>query len=234
MKKVLLTLLCLMGVLGLRAAEQELAASLLLGADNWDGNSAYTETLTSKDGNWTLVNFNNNKNGWTNPSSIKCGRKNYDSTGEIITAKAIDKAIEKVTLDIYSINTANVSSITLYVADDDQFTNATAVALDAPATGENNFTIAQPAANKFYKVEFVCTSASSNGVVAVSGLNFYYTPSSSPVEPPVDPGTPDLPGVAEGADDISCALFGITAGKGAQFKAYTAAGTSHTFNKITI
>ena len=233
MKKVLLTLLCLMGVLGLRAAEQELAASLLLGADNWDGNSAYTETLTSKDGNWTLVNFNNNKNGWTNPSSIKCGRKNYDSTGEIITAKAIDKAIEKVTLDIYSINTANVSSITLYVADDDQFTNATAVALDAPATGENNFTIAQPAANKFYKVEFVCTSASSNGVVAVSGLNFYYTPSSSPVEPPVDPGTPDLPGVAEGADDISCALFGITAGKGAQFKAYTAAGTTGTaYNAI--
>ena len=230
MKKVLFTLLCLMGALGLSAAEQELAMSLVLGADNWDGNSAYTETQTSKDGKWTLVNFNNNKNGWTNPSTVKCGRKNNASTGEIITAGPVEQAVDKVVLDIYSINTANVNSIKLYVADNTEFTGATAIDLTDPATGENTFTVAQPAANMYYKVAIDCSSASSNGVVAVSGLNLYYTPGSAPVDPdkPDDPKDPELPDVTEGADAISCSLFGITAGKGAGFKAYTATGTTGT------
>lgn len=232
MKKVLFTLLCFFGALGLSAAEQELAMSLVLGADNWEGNSAYTETQTSKDGKWTLVNFNNNKNGWTNPSSVKCGRKNYDSTGEIITAGPVEQAVDKVVLDIYSINTANVNSIKLYVADNLEFTNATAIDLAAPATGENIFTVAQPVANMYYKVAIDCSSASSNGVVAVCGLNLYYTPGSgeTPENPdqPVIPDNPELPGVAEGADAISCALFNIQAGNGGAFKAYTATGTTGT------
>lgn len=70
----------------------------------------YTSTWTAtKDGKtWTLVNFNNNQNGW---NSVKCGRKDYTSVASI-ASPAINAAVKSyvITLDAVSnVNTAKLA-----------------------------------------------------------------------------------------------------------------------------
>ena len=70
----------------------------------------YTSTWTAtKDGKtWSLVNFNNNQNGW---NSVKCGRKDYTSVASI-ASPAINAAVKSyvITLDAVSnVNTAKLA-----------------------------------------------------------------------------------------------------------------------------
>lgn len=189
MKKLLLTVISLCSVL-FASADVTLVASLPFGADYWSKVSAYDKTLTSTNGEWTLVNFNNNNNNWD--GFVKCGRKGIDSTGEIITAKSITEDITKVVLKIDRVAYPdNLTSTTLYVANNADFTGATTISFGTIAAGDNTLTIETPIANAYYKVEFVCTSASANGVVSVNGFELYTGEGDIDPDPDPDPEPAD-------------------------------------------
>jgi len=131
--------------------------------------SSYVNSWTTTcDGfTWNMTNFNNNKLGW---DYVKCGRKNYDSVGEITTATAIPEAIATVTVTINAITAANVNSIKLYVASDSDFTTdlQTVTATTPTEAGNLLISVPTPTVNCYYKLEFDCSSASVNGLITIS------------------------------------------------------------------
>jgi len=174
-KLMLLLTMMLVGA-GSAWAEETAYKTLTFPDDNSASNkvSSYTQTWTAQigDDTWSIVNFNNNN--WTGWSYIKCGRKNYASVGSIITDGAIDKAITKVVVTIDALTSSKLNSSKLYVSSNSDFTNAQTVSVIITATGDASFEIASPAENSFYKLEFDCASASSNGVVQLSKVVYYY------------------------------------------------------------
>lgn len=124
-------------------------------------------TTICNDFTWNMTNFNNNRLGW---EYVKCGRKNYDSVGEITTAAVIPEAIASVTVTIDAITSANVNSIKLYVAKDADFTSGlqTVTATTPTAAGKLVINVPTPTESCYYKLEFDCSAASANGVVTVS------------------------------------------------------------------
>ncbi len=128
--------------------------------------SSYTATWdATKDGfKVNMENFNNNNNNW---SYVKCGRKNYASVATIITDAAITEAIKTVTITIDALTAISINSITLYVSSS-KTSGWTSAGTFTKATGNQSVTIASPAANKFYKLEFDCASGSSNGLLTLS------------------------------------------------------------------
>ncbi len=115
-------------------------------------------------------NFNNNNKAW---AYVKCGGKGGAYTGVITTDAAIEKPIKKVTLTIDAITSSNVTSITLY-SSDSKSSGWTSVGTFDKSTGAKDVTISSPAANKYYKIEAVCTKHSStNGLLTISKIQFY-------------------------------------------------------------
>ena len=180
-KLMLLLAAVLMGVGSVSAAE-EVYKTALFGSDyNNLKKSSYTEQWSATNGDFTvnLENFNNNNNGW---NYVKCGRKNNASVATITTAAAIDKAISKVVVTIDAITVANVNSIMLYTSSDNGSTWTVAGSF-TEATGEQAVTLSSPAENLYYKVEFDCASGSSNGLVTVSKVEYYYVSGGNPNVP---------------------------------------------------
>ncbi len=158
--------------------------------------SSYTATWTATNGGFTvsLTNFNNNNNGW---SFVKCGRKNNASVATITTSEPIDKAITKVVVTIDAITASNVNSIKLYTSSDNS--TWTEAGSFSKATGAQTVSLASPTADLYYKIEFDCASGSSNGLVTVSKVEYYYNPSGT-VAPSIS------------ADDVSIA-YDATSGE---------------------
>ena len=133
--------------------------------------SSYTDSWSATNDGFTvnLTNANNNSNGW---NYIKMGRKDYASTGTITTAAAIDKAVTKVTLTIDAITSSNVTSITLKSAStlDGTYTE---VGTFTKSTGTQTITISSPKINLFFKIEVVCKSGSSNGLITISRVDYH-------------------------------------------------------------
>ena len=154
------------------SAAEEVYSTCLFGADyNQQSVGSYTDTWTAsnEDFEWTIVNGNNNKNGW---NYVKFGRKNNASVGEIVTSAAYSVAITKVAVTIDAITVANVNSIKLYTsADNSAWTEAGSF---TKAAGIQTVNLASPATNLYYKVEFDCASGSANGLVTVSKVEYYY------------------------------------------------------------
>ena len=71
----------------------------------------YTTTWTAtKDGKtWTLVNFNNNQNGW---NSVKCGRKDYTSVASI-TSPAINAAVKSYVISLTAVSNVNTAKLAI-------------------------------------------------------------------------------------------------------------------------
>ena len=139
---------------------------------NSAGVQNYTSTWSSTNSGFqvNITNGNNNNNGW---STVKFGRKNNASTGTIITNAAIDKKVTQVRLTIDAITAGNITSITLYKS-----TNGstwTSVGTFAKSTGAKDVVIAagNQATNLYYKIEFVCTSGTSNGLITISRVDYY-------------------------------------------------------------
>ncbi len=132
--------------------------------------SSYEKTwsVTADGLTCNMANWNNNNNSW---NYVKCGRRNNTSVATITTASAISEAIKTVTMTIDAITTAKINSITLYVSDsaDSGWTSAGTF---TKATGNQSVTIAEPAADKYYKIEVDCDSGSSNGLLTLSQLVF--------------------------------------------------------------
>ena len=123
----------------------------------------------------TAANFNNNNNQW---SVIKCGGKNGAYTGTITTNTPIDKAITKVAVTIDAITSSNVTLITLYTSTDNS--SWTEAGTFDKSTGTKVVTLSSPTANLYYKIEFVCTQGTSNGLVTVSKVEYYYNVGGNP------------------------------------------------------
>ena len=169
---MLVALLC--GAFSGAWAAEEVYKTALFGSSYNSGSiGSYTATWTATNNGFTvsLENFNNNNNGW---AYVKCGRKNNASVGTITTADAIDQAISKVVVTIDNITASNVNSIKLYTSSDNS--TWTEAGSFTKATGAKEVTLASPAANLYYKIEFDCASGSANGLVTVSKVEYYYNP----------------------------------------------------------
>lgn len=145
--------------------------------------SSYTSTWNTKcDGDtWKIANANNNKKGW---NYIRMGRKSYASVATISTAFAIDKAVTKVVMTVDSVTTSSINSIKLTVATDSSFSNAIETVSATAKTGAVTFSIANPTPNAYYKITIDCKSASSNGIIQVSKVQ-YYADSSAEASPSI-------------------------------------------------
>jgi hypothetical protein len=163
-------------------AAEEVYKTARFGKAYNDDNSSYTGSFEATNEGFvvTVEYFNNNRNAWTNTSGygqIKCGRKSYESVGIISTKEAIDQAITKVVVTIDAITASSVNSIKLYTSSNGS--SWTAAGSFTKATGAQAVTLATPAADLYYKIEFDCKSASSNGVITVSKVEYYYNTSGA-------------------------------------------------------
>jgi len=151
--------------------------------------SAYDQTWTAVIGSdsWEIGNFNNNS--WNSSwSYIKCGRKNNASVATITTGAAIDKAITKVVVTIDAITASKINSIKLSTSNNGS--SWTEAGSFSKAIGAQTVTLSSPTANLYYKLEFDCASGSSNGLVTVSKVEYYYDNAG---------GTPSGPTVSFGS-----------------------------------
>ena len=195
--RLMMTML-LLAVMGSAWAEESIYKTALFGLNyNSKGVSSYTDTWTATTNGFTvsLSNFNNNNNNW---EYVKCGRKNNASVGSITTTSTIDKAITKVVVTVDAFTSGKINSFKLYVASNNSFTtNLQTISLNI-TQGENVFVIPTPSENLFYKVEADCASGSSNGLVTISKIDYYFndsgmqkivTPTFSPEAGEVAKGT---------------------------------------------
>lgn len=175
---MLVAILCA-GFTSAWGAEEVYKTALFGSSYNSKGVSGYTNVSFNATNNAFVVavaNFNNNNNGW---NFIKCGGKNGAYTGTITTAATIDQAITKVAVTIDAITANNVTSIKLYSSSDNS-TWSEAGTFDK-STGVKVVNLSSPTANLYYKIEFVCTKGSSNGLVTVSKVEYYYNVGGNPL-----------------------------------------------------
>ena len=152
------------------AAEPYKAA--LFGKDyNSKAVNGYTDSWSATNAGFTvnLQNWNNNQNAW---DYVKAGRKNEASVATITTAKAIDKAINKVAVTVSDATVASISSTKLYVASDANFSKDVQTITVTPAVGTLEFVVPKPAAKQYYKFEANCDKK-SNGLITVNKLEYY-------------------------------------------------------------
>ena len=169
---VLLAFLAIpLGMWGQTRTEEVYSTCLFGPQYNSQSVSSYTATWTTTNGDftWTIVNANNNNNNW---NYVKFGRKNTASVGEITTTEAYSEAVTKVDLTIDAITVANINSIKLYTSSDN--TAWTEAGSFNKAVGLQTVTLTNPAVNLYYKIEFDCASGSSNGLVTISKVEYYY------------------------------------------------------------
>ncbi len=179
LRLLMLTLLC---AVVSTAWGEETAYKTLTFSSSTNGSSVqdYTSTWTATIDNftWTLKYFNNNQNNW---SYVKCGRKNNASTATITTNSAIDKAITKVVVTIDALTASKVNSTKLEVASDAGFTSDLQTkTLANPKTGENTYEVPIPTENQYYRLTYDCASGSSNGLVTISKVIYYYNEGDQP------------------------------------------------------
>lgn len=181
MKKFLLSLLTVAATFSFASAATSQIDLALYGSGVWPNTQNYTTANTSTDGEWKIINANNNNNGWT---YVKFGPKKSTTTGYIQTVKPLAEAIESVEVNITGIANGSITAMTLVISDDATFdTNDTQVNATAPtAAGVVTFTVPSPAVNKYYSIEITCknTSSKTNGVASVDKVSFIYTP--APIE----------------------------------------------------
>ncbi|MBQ6049120.1 MAG: hypothetical protein IJL35_00790 [Bacteroidaceae bacterium] len=174
LRAVMLVALLCAGISGAWGEESVYKTVLFGGNYNSKSVSNYTSDWSATNNGFTvnISKFNNNSNQW---SYIKCGNKNDASVGIITTSSAVDKAIVKVVVKIDAITTNSVNSIKLYTSNDNsQWSPAGTFSI---STGEQSVSINNPTANLYYKIEFDCKKGSSNGLITVSKIQFYYDPS---------------------------------------------------------
>lgn len=137
---------------------------------------SYTSTWTAiiKPDTWTIKNFSNYKWGWT---SIKCGRRYNKSTASIATNTDLGAAITKVVVTYGKLKAVDkITSCRLLVASDAEFQNIIERKLSTPltaTTAETEFIVTNPSEGRYYKVEYVLASSSSNGFVEVKNVKYF-------------------------------------------------------------
>lgn len=153
-------------------AGQAIYKTALFGSSyNSKGTNKYDQSWSSTNNGFTvdLVNFSNNNNGW---DFVKCGRNGTASVGTITTHSVIDKAVTKVAITIDALTKSKINSITLSSsANGSSYTN---LGTFDKSTGVKEVSVSLPTANQYYKLTFDCASGSSNGLITISRVDYYY------------------------------------------------------------
>jgi hypothetical protein len=181
MKKFLLSLACVLGLASSALADDAPFLTISTGTTNQQSKiSTYTATWklgeSGSANTWTVANFNNNSSGWTN---IRCGRKSNASTATIATDFQVFAKIDKVTVNMsLSIeNKANLTSLTLLVSKNADFTDATTYSasdFQVTTTSDVPITITDPQDGCYYKLVFECSlAATANGFCWVNSISYY-------------------------------------------------------------
>lgn len=139
--------------------------------------SSYEKNWTATIGTdtWTISNFNNNNwNGW---SSIKCGRRNYESTAYIATNTDLGAAITRVVVNYGVVkNAPDITYCRLLVASDAKFQNIIERKKTTPlttTTKKTEFVVTNPKEGLYYKIEYKLAESSANGFVEISNVEYY-------------------------------------------------------------
>lgn len=127
---------------------------------------SYTKTWNAtRDGfTWTMVNWNNNNNGWKH---VRAGNKTAASVATITTNTPIPEAISTITMTIDAIEATYVNSIKLEVLSADGKTVKETVSGTAKK-GDCVFSITNSQQNCKYKITVDCKKGKGNGFVQVS------------------------------------------------------------------
>ena len=170
MKRILVFLMATL--FSMMSFAQDVAYKTALFGANYNSKkiSSYTDTWTATNDGFTvtIVNANNNNNGW---EYIKMGRKNYASVGSITTNEPIDKPISSVTLTIDALTISKINSLTLKTSTDGKtYTDAGTF---GKAKGEQTVELATPTANLYYQIVADCASGSSNGLITISKVQYF-------------------------------------------------------------
>ncbi len=168
---LLLAMITLLGSAG-AWAEEVVYKTALFGTGYNPKNFSYTGSFEATNNGFavTVMAFNNNNNGWN--GQIKCGRKNYASTGIITTKESIDKAISSVAITIDAITADKVNSIKLFTSSNNS--SWTEIGSFSKETGLQSVTLPSPTENLYYQIEFDCASGSANGFVTISKVEYLY------------------------------------------------------------
>ena len=135
--------------------------------------SAYDKTWDNVSGTTlTLANFNNNQTKW---AYVKCGRNGKASVATITTKSALAEKVTKVVVTIDAVTTDKINATYLEVATDAAFTQNVQKTTVTIAKGNLTYTVATPSQNCFYRLTYDCAEGSSNGLVTISKVDFYYT-----------------------------------------------------------
>lgn len=136
--------------------------------------NSYTETWTAKIGDfsWKIMNFNNNRWGWTH---IKAGSKKFASVATIDNTTPFDKAIGKIVVGVEKdVEARFVNSICLQVASDANFSNVIeTVKLIYYKKTDFVFNVSAPQANLYYRLKFDLKQGSGNGFVQINKVEYY-------------------------------------------------------------
>jgi len=192
MKKLLLTLLCIIGVSA--AWAQTAAYTVPMGgkADGatenfWPNVSAYNKTSTSADGKWENSNYNNNNNGWAygRLGGKAASGSTLETTGTLSSTSALSEKIGKIEVSLRgfvqksSKNNGTLDKITVESATNADFSDATVVAQNGAITEITDgdivtLNIASPEADRYYRVNVTVTNnTANNGVVEINSFSFY-------------------------------------------------------------
>lgn len=173
-KSLLLATMLIVGA-GSVLADEVAYKTLTFPDDDMENNKvgSYEKTWTATIGedSWTINNFNNNN--WFNWTYIKCGRKNYASVATIVNDAAYEEAITKVVVTVDAVTASKINSSKLYVSSNSDFSNSQTIKATI-STGDVTFTIPTPTEKCYYKLEFDCASGSSNGLITISKITYYY------------------------------------------------------------
>lgn len=181
--------------------------------------NAYTSTGEFGGTTWTGKGFANNNGGW---EFLRVGAKNSENADAYFSSvNPVEYAVEEVCVNVTKFSRGTINSASLLIADNDQFADATTVDFtgDFAAAGEWKATVATPAANKYYKINFNYTNSSkTNGVFETDKITFTYTPGEAPAV-----AKPEI----TGAVDVDKYLVTITGEDGADIY-YTIDGSEPT------
>ena len=160
-------------------AEEALISNVFSSTTMQTSISAYDKTWDNVSGiTLTLTGFNNNNKGW---NYVRCGSKNFASVATIKTGQMSQK-VTKVVVTVDKVTTASVNSAYLEVATDASFTADVQKINVTLAVGDVTYTIPTPAIDCYYRLVYDCAQGSSNGLIQISKVDFYYELTGAEVE----------------------------------------------------
>ena len=142
----------------------------------------YTSSFTITTGDYVLMYSNvNNGRASDNWNAVRAGSKNGASVATI-TSGAIAENVSKVVVNFTQATAAKTNSLSLKVASDTTFADATVVNATI-AVGEVAFEIAEPAANKCYRIVIDMAQGSANGFNRWDKIQFISPDGGAPIVP---------------------------------------------------